>query len=110
MILDTGSNWMYVLSSQCASCSSSLSNYDQANSTTFKETSETKTIEYGIGTVVGKISFDKFCIDEQTCTDNDSKFVLGYDQMDMDDTQSGLIGLSPPNLDYYIYNNDFFVN
>ena len=38
------------------------------------------------------------------------KFVLGTSTLDLDDTQSGLIGLSPPNTKFYMYNNDFFVS
>jgi len=37
------------------------------------------------------------------------KFVLGTSSLDLTDSQSGLIGLSPPNTGYWVYNNDFLV-
>ena len=57
-VLDTGSAWMWVPSTDCAVNECSGDRYNSSKSDTFKTTKKVKDIQYGTGYLEGHISQD----------------------------------------------------
>ena len=58
VIFDTGSNFLWVPSSECTNCIKNTNRYNPKLSSTSKETNITKSITYAIGFVEGNLCYD----------------------------------------------------
>ena len=64
MIFDTGSNILWVPSSDCVNCLKKTNRYNPKLSTTSSETNNTKSITYAIGFVEGNLCYDTISLNK----------------------------------------------
>jgi hypothetical protein len=64
VIFDTGSNILWVPSSDCVNCLKKTNRYNPKLSTTSSETNNTKSITYAIGFVEGKLCYDTISLNK----------------------------------------------
>ncbi|KAL1746443.1 aspartic peptidase domain-containing protein [Schizophyllum fasciatum] len=94
VVLDTGSSDLWVADTECATCSSSTPQFDASKSSTFQQSSQTTTIQYGSGAVRGSLAQDKVSIGGLTV---DEQIFLSVSQTTsqlLDGSMSGILGLA----------------
>ena len=98
LIADTGSAWMWVQTEQCTSCGGANHyNMDQSETLEVLESTRTKHLHYGSGSVSGLHSREKFCLAvDEACDGNSECQPLCVEQISsvmVQDQDGGLSGL-----------------
>ena len=93
MILDTGSDWLWIDSVNCFWCPS-VPKYDETQSSTFSYLDdEEQTISYGSGDVTAYKVEDQVCITPDHCAEDFQFMLVVWEEIGVE--VSGLVGLSP---------------
>ena len=80
MIFDTGSNYLWVMSSSCRNCPVMNQKFFESESTSFKNTFSPISLYYGSGSVNGQHAIDNICLKPAGLCATDFSFVLVSDQ------------------------------
>eukprot|EP00356_Strombidium_inclinatum_P009954 CAMPEP_0170489724 /NCGR_PEP_ID=MMETSP0208-20121228/8033_1 /TAXON_ID=197538 /ORGANISM="Strombidium inclinatum, Strain S3" /LENGTH=183 /DNA_ID=CAMNT_0010764781 /DNA_START=74 /DNA_END=625 /DNA_ORIENTATION=+ len=67
MIMDTGSNWLWVYTDDCLNCPSKIKTYDTEDSSTFKDLNENVSLHYGTGSIWGERAKETVCLSPTKC-------------------------------------------
>ncbi|OMJ72102.1 hypothetical protein SteCoe_29529 [Stentor coeruleus] len=92
VVFDTGSSWLWVVSSSCKTCHSTDNTFKSSKSPSYVDLNRTVPLAYGMGKVVGQMSTDKVNIgggkvDSQT-------FLLVIKDSDFDNMKAdGILGM-----------------
>jgi hypothetical protein len=99
MIFDTGSEWLWIASSDCINCPD-LPNFERESSQSNQLMSQNpKTLYYGSGSVTGLVNQDMICISNDYCS-NTFSFMSILSQSGLDSLHSsGIVGISPRSYD-----------
>lgn len=96
VIFDTGSNWLWVASRVCASCSIWAAKFDERNSTTFSYHPLMYDLHYGSGDAYGYNAHDQICLTEDTPCVKEYSFMTIAAANGLDGIQaSGIAGMMP---------------
>ena len=95
VIFDTGSSWLWVPSTSCNKCHSSAHRFDSAGSSTFEDTDEPISLQYGKGSGSGSIANETVGIGDKTPVfAAQQKFILLDKDQDFNGMQAdGILGL-----------------
>ena len=79
MLLDTGSEYIWVASRICESCNlTSSRKFDERTSTSHYFFDAVQDLHYGLGDIYGYVSVDSICLNEDVCTPNVAFITVAY--------------------------------
>jgi len=104
MLVDTGSNWLWVNSKYCNNCvEAKTKGFDHLTSSTFDAIKKPFVLHYGSGSVAGLPAFDQVCLvsrSRDSCTSSEMEFMVVLRQSGLDFLKvQGLIGMTPTRME-----------